>query len=197
MNGERFLREDIASHDAHEQALIAQPEERCWVVFDDEIFNTAPQLVYGSFSGGWTPESIREAFDNGTAMFYKSDTLDGLAEVAGIDGQGLAKTVAEYNSGQAAGEDALGREYLPLPIVKGPFYAVRLQSWCLTTFAGIAVDDELRVIRRDRSPVANLYAAGELLGGGQFMGRSYCGGMFVTPALTFGRLLGQELLSFG
>jgi fumarate reductase flavoprotein subunit len=197
MNGERFLREDIASHDAHEQAIIAQPEERSWVVFDDEIFNKAPQLVYGSFSGGWTPESIREAFDNGMAMFYKSDSLEGLAEATGIDGEGLRQTVSQYNLGQAAGEDALGREHLPLPIVKAPFYAIRLQGWCLTTFAGIAVDDDLRVIRKDRSPVANLYAAGELLGGGQFMGRSYCGGMFVTPALTFGRLLGQKILSVG
>jgi fumarate reductase flavoprotein subunit len=197
VNGERFLREDIASHDAHEQAIIAQPEERCWVVFDDEIFNAAPLLVYGSFSGGWTPESVREAFDNGTAMFYKSDTLEGLADVAGIDRDGLANTVSEYNIGQASGNDVLGREHLPLPIAKGPFYAVRLQSWCLTTFAGIAVDQTLRVIRKDRSPVVNLYAAGELLGGGQFMGRSYCGGMFVTPALTFGRLLGKKLLSFG
>ena len=39
-------------------------------------------------------------------------------------------------------------------------------------------------------------AEGELLGAGQFMGRSYCGGMLVTPALTFGRLLGQRMLKF-
>lgn len=197
VDGKRFMREDIASHDAHEHGLMAQPEERCWIVFDQEIFEQAPQLVFGSFSGPWTPDDIRTAFDTGTSMFYKADTLQGLADAAGISGAGLETTIAEYNLGQAAGEDAFGREHLPLPIAKGPFYAVQTQGWFLTGFAGIAVDDQLRVIREDRNPIPNLYAAGELLGGGAFMGRSYCGGMFVTPALTFGRLLGQKLLSFG
>ena len=58
------------------------------------------------------------------------------------------------------------------------------------------MDDSLRVIREDGSAIPNLYAAGELLGAGVFMGRSYCGGMLVTPALTFGRLLGQKILDF-
>jgi fumarate reductase flavoprotein subunit len=197
VKGERFLQEDIASHDAHEHALLAQPEERCWAVFDDAIFREAPQLVFGSFSGGWTQEGIRKAFDTAMPMFYKSESLDGLAEAAGIDGNGLKQTVADYNTGQANGEDALGRKYLPLPIAEPPFYALQLQSWCLNGFAGIAVDDQLRVIHKDGSPVPNLYAAGELLGAGQFMGNSYCGGMLVTPALTFGRLLGQKLLPLG
>ena len=33
-----------------------------------------------------------------------------------------------------------------------------------------------------------------LLGTGQLMGNSYCGGMTVTPSLTFGRLLGQKFM---
>ncbi|MEM6576767.1 MAG: FAD-binding protein, partial [Pseudomonadota bacterium] len=128
--------------------------------------------------------------------FYKADSIEQLAKAAGIDAAGLAATVADYNRGQADGRDSLGRQHLPLPIAEPPFYAVQLQSWLLTSFAGVAVDDRLRVIREDGSPVANLYAAGELLGSGQFNGRSYCGGMLVTPALTFGRLLGEKLLDF-
>ena len=85
---------------------------------------------------------------------------------------------------------------MPLPIGKAPYYAIQLQSWLLTSYAGIAVDKELRVIRADNTPIKGLYAAGELLGTGQTMGRSYCGGMMVTPALTFGRLLGQSMLKF-
>ena len=34
---------------------------------------------------------------------------------------------------------------------------------------------------------------GELLGSGQTMGSGFVGGMMVTPALTFGRLLGSNL----
>ena len=194
VRGERFLREDIASHDAHEQALLAQPDERCWVVFDEEIFSRAPQLVRGSFSGGWTQEDVRFAFDDGMNMFFKADSIEELAAAAQIDRDGLLATIADYNRGRADGQDRFGREHLPLPIAKAPFYAIQLQSWLLSTYAGVAVDDTLRVIRKDGSAIGNLYAAGELLGAGQFMGRSYCGGMLVTPALTFGRLLGQEFL---
>ncbi len=195
-NGQRFLREDIPSHHAHENALLEQPEERCWVVFDEAIFARAPQLVRGSFAGPLDQEDIRLAFESGMDMFYKADSIEALAEAAGIDASGLAATVADYNRGQADGQDSLGRKHLPLPIAEPPFYAVQLQSWLLTSFAGVAVDDRLRVIRDDGTAIPGLYAAGELLGSGQFNGRSYCGGMLVTPALTFGRLLGQKLLDF-
>jgi fumarate reductase flavoprotein subunit len=84
---------------------------------------------------------------------------------------------------------------MPLPIVKAPFLAVTIHSWGLTSYAGVAVDGSLRVIRQDGTPIKGLYAAGELLGMGQMMGKSVCGGMSVTPALALGRLLGMKILS--
>jgi fumarate reductase flavoprotein subunit len=60
--------------------------------------------------------------------------------------------------------------------------------------AGLAVDGSLRGVRRDGKPIANLYGAGELIGMGALQGSSYCGGMSVTPALTFGKLLGERTL---
>jgi fumarate reductase flavoprotein subunit len=194
--GKRFLCEDVPSHNAYEQGLRAQPKERCWVVFDDAIFRQAPKLVTGGIGAPWTPQDTADAFQNGTPMFYRADTLDGLAKAAGIDGAGLTATVADYNTAQATGKDALGRKYMPLPISRGPFYAIQLQSWVLTAYAGIAVDGKLRVVRRDGTPIPNLYAAGELLGMGQLMGQAVCGGMSVTPALALGRLLGREILDF-
>ena len=85
---------------------------------------------------------------------------------------------------------------MPRPITDGPFYAIRIQGSQLIGWAGLAVDGQLRVVRQDGTAIPNLYAAGELLGTDQFMGDSYCGGMLVTPALTFGRLLGDRILSF-
>jgi fumarate reductase flavoprotein subunit len=83
---------------------------------------------------------------------------------------------------------------MPRPIATAPFYAIELQSWNLTSYAGLAVDGRLRVTRRDGTPIPGLYAAGELLGMGQLMGRAVCGGMAVMPALALGRLLGNEIL---
>lgn len=192
VRGERFLKEDIPSHDAYEQGLLAQPEERCWVVFDEAMRKQAPQLVERM-----TEEDIEMAFADGWPMFCKADSLADLAQRTGIDAAGLKSTVARYNAAQQNGLDAeFGRQYMPLPLAEAPFYAVELRGWLLTCFAGLAVNKNLQVVRNDQSPIAGLYAAGELLGNGALMGRSYCGGMMVMPALTFGRLLGQSMLEF-
>jgi len=197
VSGKRFLKEDIPSHDAYEHALRDCPEETCWAVFDQEIFDNAPPLISGTFgSGPLTQQDVADAFNEERPKHYKSDTLEDLAEIAGINKENFIKTVSEYNKGQASGKDELGRVHMPLPIAKAPFYAVKLQSWLLTSYAGLAVNKQLQVIRQDGSAVKGLYAAGELLGTGATCGRSVCGGMLVTPALTLGRLLGQEIIEF-
>lgn len=189
-NGRRFVREDIPSVDAREHALLDQAELRYWVIFDEAIRNEAPPIV-----DGWSPEEILEAVDT-HAMFYRADTLQELASNAGIEAENLARTVARYNQGVLTGHDLFGREHKPRSIAEGPFYAIRVQGYSVTSTVGLAVDAELRVVREDGNPVPNLYAAGELLGAGQTMGRAACGGMMITPALTFGRLLGERLLRF-
>ena len=195
--GKRFICEDMPSHTEYERGLGAQPDERCWVVFDEAIYRAAPQLVRGAANSPWTPADTAEAFASGTRNFFRADSIEALARAAGIDPSGLAATVTIYNAAQAGSRsDPFGRKYLPLPIAKAPFYAVQIQSWSLTSYAGIAVDDQLRVIREDGRPIRNLYAAGELLGLGQLMGRSVSGGMSVTPALALGRLLGHSILRF-
>ena len=62
--------------------------------------------------------------------------------------------------------------------------------------AGSDVDADLRVLRADGSAIPNLYAAGEVLGFSKLSGNAFVGGMSLMPALTFGRLLGQEILSW-
>ncbi len=188
VDGKRFLREDTPSYDEKEKALGRQPEERCWIIFDDEILKAAPPIVRG-----WTKDELIEAF-NTYPMFFSSDSIAGLASKTGVDSEGFANTVAAYNAGQASGKDAFGRQHMPLPISKPPFYAIRMQGYYLLNTAGVAVDNKLRILGQNDSPIDNLYAAGEMLGMAAFQGSSYCGGMSVTPALTFGRILGERLL---
>ena len=61
------------------------------------------------------------------------------------------------------------------------------------SFGGLAVDGELRVLGEGGAPIPGLYAAGEILGAAQTSGKSYTGGMQLTPALTFGRLIGERI----
>jgi fumarate reductase flavoprotein subunit len=57
------------------------------------------------------------------------------------------------------------------------------------------VDKQLRVVTPDKRPIGNLYAAGEVIGGWQCAGDVVVNGCMVTPAVTFGKLLGQRMLS--
>ncbi len=188
-NGTRFVREDVESVDAREMALLFQPQYRYWVVFDDAILNAAPPMVVG-----WSREDMVAAFDRGGPAFIRAGNVEALADKAGIDAAGLETSIAGFNYGVLTGNDFFGREHAPLPIARPPYYAIRMQASAISSAVGLAVDDTLRVIRRDGTPIANLYAAGEVLGSSQTMGKAACGGMMVTPAMTFGRLLGAHMI---
>ena len=188
--GERFLREDHPSPDHREHALDRQPGRRFWAVFDQAIFDQAPPVI-----PAWPREKFADAF-NEHPMFTRAPTLSELGVKAGIHPRMLEESVAEYNAAIKKGvPDHLGRSHRPLPINDPPFYAIRAQGWTLISFAGLAVDGDLRVIRSDGPPVPNLYAAGEVIGAGATSGNAYTNGSMVTPAITFGRLLGQRIIA--
>ena len=60
-----------------------------------------------------------------------------------------------------------------------------------TTCAGLAVDARLRVVGADGRPVGGLFAAGEVLGREVLSGDAFVGGMSLTPAVAFGRRIGE------
>jgi fumarate reductase flavoprotein subunit len=184
--GRRFLREDIPSVDAREQALLRQSGTRRWIVFDSAILAAAPPLLTG-----FAREKIAAQFGV-HPWFHRADDLAALAGLAGIDAAGLANTVEMYNYGVRTGNDLFGRVHKPLPLQQAPFFAIRAQGTSITGAVGVGVDETLRVTRASGAPIANLFACGEILGAGQTQGKAFAGGMMVTPALTFARLLGQN-----
>lgn len=191
--GERFVQEDIPSHDALEEGLKKQKDIAYWMIFDDQIFWAAPQIMNPR---RWTRQQYADMFNN-RPFFHKADTLEELGKLAGFDGARAVKTVEAYNEATQTGVDKeFGRKTLPLPLLRKPYYAIKCHGWKFMSFGGLAANKDLQVIKKDGTPVKNLYACGEILGAGTTMGRSHVGGMCVTPALTLGRLLGQRMLTF-
>ena len=86
-----------------------------------------------------------------------------------------------------------GRTYLPAPIAVPPYYALHNQGIAVVTFDGLDIDGSFAVLDEDGAPIAGLYAIGEVIGAGATCGNSFCSGMLLTPALVFGRLLGERL----
>lgn len=191
-SGRRWVAEDEPSIDAKERALVGIPDQTFWTVFDDAALSLAvggpEQMIVGC-----SPDDVRR-MANTRAGVHSADTLAELAALAGIDADGLVETVARYNAAVAAGEDPdFGRTHLPAPIATGPFYAIRNHAITLVTFQGLDIDDRFRVRDEAGEPIEGLHAVGEVIGAGATCGNSFCSGMLLTPALVFGRILGERL----
>ena len=82
-----------------------------------------------------------------------------------------------------------------LPVSRPPFYAIRMQGYQLLSFAGLNVSTNLEVLNGNGDPIPNLYAAGEVLGAGATSGFGIVNGMLLTPALVFGRMIGERVFA--
>jgi fumarate reductase flavoprotein subunit len=185
--GERFLAEDLFGPDRRERAIVEQPGSEVWVVFDDA------SLADGrSFHPLLSADQVRQIADY-EIYAWTGRNVAALAAKAGVDGDGLARTIDEWNRAVASRHDPLGVREPGPPITTPPFYAFLVSPVVVITFGGIAADGELRVLDGDGDPVPGLYAAGEVLGASATGGDAFCGGMAATPALSFGRILGRRL----
>jgi fumarate reductase flavoprotein subunit len=188
VHGRRYVAED-ADIDTLERAQTDQPDMAAWVIWDQAIYDQAPPLM---------PRLPREQqmahFANGHPMFARADTLEELARRMDLPAPALAATIESYNDAVAAQSDPLGRRHMPLPIARPPFYAIETHGTGVFSHAGLDIDGRLRVLDAAREPIKNLYAAGEVTGGWQCTGDVVVNGCMVTPAVTFGMLLGQKML---
>lgn len=186
--GERFTPEDVRSPDLHERAVAHQPGAQMWIVLDDAALRDAKD----TFHRVWDEARLRAEAEKG-AIAWTAPTLGELARRAGIDPEGLIRTVAAFNDAVEQQEDPLGRRALAARVQEPPFYAFRSDATVFVSFGGLAVDRDLRVLDEDGCPISGLYAAGEIIGAGTLSGNAFCSGMLLTPALAFGRLLGRRL----
>ena len=189
LNGKRFVREDHPSVDEREHALLAQKDQCMFVVFDEGIRQNAPVL---------NPIDPKMNDKFGKHPHYtKADTLGELALKMGVNTANLEATVTAYNEAVDRGEDKeFGRIRMFRKIEQGPFYAIHAGGITVVSPAGLNVTPDLQVVREDGVPIPNLYAAGEVLGFGRLSGRAFVNGMSLMPALTFGRLLGEQILEW-
>jgi tricarballylate dehydrogenase len=134
----------------------------------------------------------------------QADTLAELAKNIGIDAQGLAATVASYNTActgdpnkfDATRLDGLTAARTLAPpksnwaraIEVPPFLAYPLVGAVAYTFGGLATDERARVLR-EGAPIPGLFAAGEITG--HFFATAP-NAVSVLRALVFGRIAGRE-----
>jgi len=190
-NGERFIREDHPDQDLRDIAFTHQPSQRMWLVFDQEMLDKSAPILRGK-----TKAEILPLFGQ-HPMFFKEQTLDALARKAKLNPSNLKQTVAQYNAGVIAGKDTLGREFLPCGVGKAPFYAIEISGGNLVGFGGLAVNADMQVLTPGGAPLPGLFAAGEVIGLSTIAGDVVVSGTGVTPSLTFGRMIGRNVMKQG
>lgn len=176
--GKRFGNES-AGYSKHALAVIAQPEHAAWDIYDERLH----QL-------GLNFEDYREAVEAGAVK--KGETIQELAEVLGIDREGLLTTFDDYQkAARGEGEDSFGRS--DCSIMEPPFYGVRVTGALFHTQGGLKVDINARVLKEDGTVIPNLYAGGGVAAGISGHGAGgYLSGNGLLTALGYGMLAGRD-----
>lgn len=190
INGERFLNEAIMDNTTFTgNAINIQPKRQAFSIVDSSIIRRYERkgmdcvsLVYPFFELSNFHEKFMDAKENGNPDLYYGETLEELAEVTGIDVEGLLATVDEYNDMCESGDLKFNkpREYMR-PLKKGPYYAGRMFPSGYGTLGGIKINHKMEAIGADDRPVPGLYAAGT--DACNIFGDSY---IFILPGNTMG-----------
>ncbi|TNF34792.1 MAG: FAD-binding protein [Gammaproteobacteria bacterium] len=209
-SGQRISNES-QNYMAYQLALFARHNEQdpmvpAWMVFDRRFrrqYVVGPLLTADSNPDFMVP---KEWYASG--FLHKANTLQELANSAGIDENGLLKTVADMNEDAKTGNDrhfqrgaaAYDRYYgdpqvqpnpCLAPIVEPPFYAMRIDPGDFGTQGGLVIDTHARVLKEDGSAVEGLYAIGNCSAA---VLPTYPGpGSTLGPAMTFGWLAARHI----
>ena len=133
-------------------------------------------------------------------FIYQADTLEELAEKAGINADNLVKTVADYNGYCETGVDeefGKSAQYLE-KIGAGPYYCIVGTPYCYTTCGGLDVNTDFAVLNTAGEPIEGLYAVGTDCMGVLFTEKkAYVtyGGAANGWGLTSGMLVGRSIAS--
>lgn len=203
--GKRFVNE-AANYNAMGKALHAfdagshaYANLPYWLIIDQRYKDR--YHAFGVAPGGPTPSFMMQA-----------DTLEELAETAGIDPQGLTATVERFNMMVRNGHDddfnrgdnsydnfymwgdaAFEPPHRTLGVIdQGPYYAVRMESGALGTAGGPKTNADAQVLDWKDEPIPGLYAAGNAMAA--VLGEGYGGaGGTLGPGMTFGYIAGRHL----
>lgn len=187
-DGVRKYKEDGGSHP---QKFVFVDETRlnsAWCVMDEAMakrFNKLDDLLAKTESG------------NKIIKVYKADSIEALAEKAGLPVDALVASVNRYNEMVAQGEDTdFGKAPELLDAIdEGPFYIAHLYDATRGNYGGIATDKQGRVITKDGTAIPGLFAGG-IISSGPYIGDFYPGRQAIAVAVHMGFLSGETAADY-
>ncbi|WP_342247384.1 FAD-binding protein [Pseudomonas sp. OTU5201] len=199
--GQRFTNEADSYH-CFVQAMHREGLASCWLICDAEAMGR-----YGM--GLARPSPVDNSALVEAGYLFRANTPEALARAMGVDPHGLATTLVRHNEDARAGNDrqfgkgsttynqSLGDPHHKpnpclAPLVRAPWYAIRVHTGDLGSARGLVTDANANVLDRHGNPIAGLYAAGNDMN--SIMDGTYPGpGITLGPGLTFGYLAASHI----
>lgn len=207
--GQRFVNESSSytkvirgMQQAHRETQSAIPAH---LIFDASYRQRYPMgpLLPSPFQPDWMVPKV---------VWQEIKRADSIAELAGmleVDAEALEATVQRFNEFAREGRDLDfqrgdaeydryygDHEVQPNPclgpIIKPPFYGVRVYPGDLGTKGGVKTNPRAQAVRADGTPIPGLYAIGNT--SASVMGGTYpASGATLAPAMVFGYIAGLQL----
>ena len=167
--GERFMNEEASGNPTFTGNAVIRQKGRCaWRIFD-----SAAAKHYEKVGFDWinymNPATKVQNFEAefkqtyaGNPYVFEANSLEDIADKAGINPAGLKKTVEEYNKACENGRDDMfhkSPEFLR-PIKQPPFYAAKYVPGGYGTLGGIKINYKTEVVTENCDTIPGLYAAG-------------------------------------
>ena len=181
-------------------ALLRQKQATLWFIFDAK---SKPFFVVSG--SDWADfRQVEKLILGNPALVQSAETIESLAEKAGLPAENLAETVRRYNQLVERGDDEDFHRFGPdrpafsnwasPPIVTPPFYAMQAFPLTRKSMGGVAIDRSCRVVDKQKRTIPGLYAVGELTGVAGINGKAALEGTFLGPCIVTGRVAARSLL---
>ena len=188
-DGERFVDEGEHfrnyTYSRTGKEVLRQPGGRAYQIFDNSVRG----------------DLRTDQYDMPGATVLAADSLDELARQAGIDVEGLRRTVGEFNAAVDRSQpydptvlDGRSAQVSPpksnwaVALEQPPYWCYPVVCGITFTYGGLAADSDARVLDAAGAPIGGLFVAGELMGGLYWGG--YPGGTGLAAGQVFGRRAG-------
>ena len=192
LNGERFADETNADSKLRSDAWTAAEENKVFVVYTDKAINPDMPMITGAADAA---AALAELIEAGEFVF-KADTVEELAQKAGINAEALVKTVETYNADCAAGKDSLfGREANLVAMEEGPYYAIMTIPYVLITSGGPQINADAQMVNAAGEVIPGAYLAGEIVGMGNVCGHTTIGGIGHGNCATWGMIAAENAVA--
>jgi tricarballylate dehydrogenase len=163
--------------------VAAQPDQIAYIIFDSTVVTSFMPTLFPPIAGA------------------------SIAELAGkleLDPAALEKTITEFNAAVQPGtfdhtilDDCRTAGITPSKthwarkIETPPYLAYPVRPGITFTYLGTRVNKQARMVMKDGTPSANMFAAGEIMAG-NVLGKGYAAGIGMTIGSVFGRVAGRE-----